>query len=118
MASVWIERARWLEPIGQAFAVAAFSVQFFYLDPASTDLMRGYFDRQEKHIARIERRLDGTYKPSLLDNFMISPVLDRLPIDIPNEQKRRWRPWLFGLFAFGGLLTVLGKSASVKYATK
>ncbi len=82
----WVEKARWLEPIGQTFAVAAFGVQFFYVDPASTDLMRGYFGREDASLARIERRIAGTYKPTLLDSLLVTPLLETAPIEIADTK--------------------------------
>lgn len=112
-----VRRARWLEPIGQACAAGAFAVQFFFLDPASSDLMAGYFNRESVKLSRIEQRLDGTYKPSPGTN-VFGPTLDRLPIDVAIEERRRWRPWLITLFAAGALMTVIGKGAAIRYSTK
>lgn len=113
-----IEKARWLEPIGQTFAIAAFAVQFFYVDPASTDMVRGYFGREQASLARIENHVAGIYKPTLLESLLVTPTLEMAPIQIADAQKRRSRPWLFGLFVFGGALTVLGKSASIRYSKR
>lgn len=113
----FVSKAHWLEPIGQACAAGAFVVQFFFLDPASSAMLAGYFNQESARLARIEQRLDGTYRPSP-SNTIAAPVLDRLPLDIAAQERLRWRPWLMGLFIAGALMTIVGKGAAIRYSTR
>ncbi|WP_026605537.1 hypothetical protein [Methylocapsa acidiphila] len=115
-----ISKARWLEPVGQTFAVLAFSVQFFVVDPASADLMRAYFNWEHDSLSRIEGLVSGPQKKTLTETLLrpVREQLEELPVVIADERKRRWRPWLFALFAIGGALTIAGKAASVRCSTR
>jgi hypothetical protein len=49
-------RARWLEPIGQTVAFLAFSIQFFYVDPASYGALRAALDYQAVQIDELANK--------------------------------------------------------------
>lgn len=111
-----ISRARWLEPIGQACAAGAFLVQFFFLDPASSDLMAGHFTHQAAVLSRIEQRVAGTFQPTPANMF--NHTLDTIPLQVAQQRKAQWRPWLISLFLIGAFMTVVEKAAAIRYSTK
>lgn len=113
-------KARWLEPIGQVIAFLAFSIQFFYVDPASYGALRASLDAlrlesvegkdsapagtEQEFKAQVERRVAQlNAEHSLLSD---------------DNQRQRWRKGLFVTFMIGALFTIIGKAASVKYSTK
>jgi hypothetical protein len=117
----WVGKARWLEPIGQTVAFGAFSLQFFVVDPDGAQVTAAYFNREFDHLLSVEQLLKGTApKPTLAETLLhpVFPQLEALSWKIPSDERRRWRPWLFSLFAVGGVLAVAGKAASVLYSTR
>jgi hypothetical protein len=113
-------RARWLEPIGQTIAFVAFSLQFFVVDPASNNALRGSISYQRLLIEGMsENPKPGTLKEAqdlVKKRDLLETTLDEVEKD--DARKSAWRGWLFLTFGLGALLTILGKAASVKYSTR
>ncbi len=119
---MWFDKGRWLEPIGQAIAFGAFGLQFFVVDPASNNALRGTIEYQR---LLLEQQGKGdTAKPGTREEAQElvraidrqKSVLDQVEKD--DAEKRAWRDWLFFTFALGALLTIAGKASSIKYAKK
>lgn len=112
-----ISRARWLEPVGQACVIAAFGLQYFYVEPASTAASKALFNEQFEAVKRIEQRIAGKYKPRFPQEFLEyqMPYVSRTSAEQLRDHLKPYYGWLF---LFGGVLTVLGKMASVRASTK
>ena len=115
--------ARWLEPIGQIVAFLAFSIQFFYVDPASYGALRAILDHQSRQIEELGSKGGGTEVGNMAETRALAErrgaaqkAKDDAEAD--DARKRVWRPWLFVTFMLGAALTIVGKAASVRYSTK
>jgi hypothetical protein len=115
-------RARWLEPIGQIAAFLAFSIQFFYVDPASYGALRAALDYQAVQIDELGNKggteVGNAKETKALVERREAGLRAKELKEADDSNKQAWRFWLFVAFMLGAILTIVGKAASVRYSTK
>lgn len=115
-------RLRWLEPMGQVIAFLAFSIQFFYVDPASYGALRAALEVQSAQIEGLGIK-NGTQAGNAKEARDLIARLDAAQSakalkDDDDARKQKWKFWLFLTFMIGAFFTIAGKAASVRYSTK
>ena len=115
-------RARWLEPFGQIVAFLAFSIQFFYVDPASYGALRASLDYQALQIEELGSKggteVGNAKETKALVQRREAGLRAKELKETDDANKQAWRLWLFVTFMIGAILTIVGKAASVRYSTK
>lgn len=107
---------RWMEPIGQFFVLLAIGFQFFFLEPARSEMNKATFSEIDLALARIETAVSTGRFESRDATEAKLVAWDRL--NKASEKQAGHVPLFAAIFLLGSSLIVVGKAASVKASSK
>lgn len=109
MLQRYATRVQWAEPIGQVLVLLAVGLQLYKIEPAKNVILTGQIALTHMTTCEVMRRIDVP-RQDMTDLGCYDTWENPMNAEIVRA---KWLPFYATMFFIGGLLIVVGKSASI-----